>query len=64
MDPQVEGVLAGGLGDVLVGADTGGFLSLDGELLVLIGDQVDAVGELVDVGALATKIENTDLCTN
>ena len=60
-DPQVEGVLAGGLGDVLVGANTSCFESLAGELLVLIGDKVAAEGELVHRGTLAAKIEDTNL---
>jgi len=60
-DPQVERVLAGRLGDILVRADTSGFQGLTGELLVLVGDKVAAEGELVDGSALATKIENTDL---
>lgn len=60
-DTHVEGILAGGLRDILVGADTGGFESFRGELLVLVGDQVAAEGELVDGGTLTAKIENTDL---
>lgn len=31
------------------------------ELLVLIGDQVDAERELINTGALASKIEDLDL---
>lgn len=58
---HVEGVLAGGLGDILVGADTGGFESFRRKLLVLVGDQVAAEGELVDGCTLTAKIENTDL---
>ena len=60
-DPQVEGILARGLGNILVGADAGGFQRLTGELLVLVGDKVAAVGELVDRRTLAAKIEDTDL---
>jgi hypothetical protein len=44
-DPQVERVLAGGLDDVLVGANTGGLEGLGRELLVLVGDEVSAVEE-------------------
>ena len=47
--------------DVLVGADAGGFESLGAQLLILVGDQVDAARELVDVGALAAEIEDADL---
>ena len=46
---------------VLVGANTGGFESLGGQLLVLVGDQVNTSGEVVHVGLLTTKIEDTDL---
>ena len=60
-DPQMEGVLARSLGDVLVGADTGGFESLGRQLLVLIGYKVAAERELVDGGTLTAKIEDTDL---
>ena len=60
-DAEMESVLAGGLGDVLVGANTGGLKGLARELLVLVGDKVAAVGELVDRRTLAAKIEDTDL---
>lgn len=53
-NPQVERVLAGGLDDVLVGANTGGLEGLGRELLVLVGDEVSAEGEVVDRGLLAT----------
>ena len=39
--------------DILVGADTGGFEGFRGQLLVLVGDHVDAEGEFVDVGTFA-----------
>ena len=57
----MEGVLSGSLGYVLVGANTGGFQSLRGELLILVGNEMAAEGELVDVGALTAEIEDTDL---
>ena len=60
-DPQVEGILAGCLGDVLVGTDTGSFESLGGELLVLIGDEMATEREFVDGGALAAEVEDTNL---
>ena len=47
-------------GNVLVGADAGGFEGFGGQLLVLIGDHVHAEGEFVDVGTLAAQIENAD----
>jgi hypothetical protein len=52
-DAEVEGVFAGGLDDVFVAANTGGLEGLGGELLVFVGDEVAAVGEVVDGGAFA-----------
>lgn len=46
---------------ILVGANTGGFESLRGQLLVLVGDHVHAGREVVDIGLLTSKIEDTDL---
>lgn len=46
--------------NVLVGADTGGFEGFGGQLLVLVGDHVDAEREFIDVGTLAPQIENAD----
>jgi hypothetical protein len=61
-DSQVEGILATtSLDHVLVGANTGGFESLGTQLLVLVGDEVNAEGELIDTSALATEIEDSDL---
>ena len=60
-DPQVERVLAGGLGDVLVGTDAGGFEGFTRKLLVLVGNEMAAEGELVDRGTLAAKIKDTNL---
>ncbi len=48
-------------GNSLVGADTGGFQSLGAQLFILVGNQVNAEREFVNVGALATEIEDTDL---
>lgn len=47
--------------NVLVGADTGGFEGFRTQLFVLVGDHVHAEGELVDIGLLATEIEDTNL---
>lgn len=58
---KVERVLTRGLGDVLVGTDTGSLESLRGNLLVLVTDKVGAEGEVVDGGLLTTKIVDTDL---
>lgn len=51
----------GGGWDILVGANTGGFESLRGQLFVLVGDHVHAGREVVDIGLLTSKIEDTDL---
>lgn len=58
---EMETFLSGNLDKVLVGANTGGLERLRGQLLVLVGDQVDAEREVVHVGALAAEIEDTDL---
>lgn len=47
--------------NVLVGANTGSLEGLGGDLLILVGDEVNAEGELVDVGLLATEIEDANL---
>lgn len=60
-DAEMETFLSGDFDEVLVGANTGGFESLGGDLLVLVRDQVDAEGKLVDVGTLAAEIEDADL---
>jgi hypothetical protein len=60
-DAQVETFLTGDLDHVLVGADTGGFKGLGRELLVLVGDEVNACWEVVDRGALAAEIVDADL---
>lgn len=60
-DPQVESVLSGGLDDVLVGTNSGGLEGLGGDLLVLVGDEVAAEGEVVDGSLLSSKIEDSDL---
>lgn len=45
----------------LVGGDTGSLKSLGAQLLVLVGDEVDAERELVDICALTAKVEDADL---
>lgn len=59
-DTEMEAVFAAGLDEVFVGADTGRFKCFRGELFVLVRDEVDAAGELVDVGAFAAEIEDAD----
>ena len=45
----------------LVATDTSCLEGLGGQLLVLIGHEVDAQGELVDAGLLAAQVEDPDL---
>lgn len=60
-DTQVETLLSGDLDEVLVGANTGGLEGLGAQLLILVGDEVDAEREVVDGSALAAKIVDADL---
>ena len=60
-DAEMETFLAGVLDEVLVGANTGGLEGLGTQLLILVGDEVDAEREIVDTGALAAEIEDADL---
>lgn len=60
-DTQVETLLSGDLDEVLVGADTGGLEGLGAQLLILVGDEVDAEREVVDGSALAAKIVDANL---
>ena len=57
----MEGILSGGLGDVLVRADAGGFKGLARELLVFVGDKVSAEGEVIDGSTLSAQVEDPDL---
>jgi hypothetical protein len=45
----------------LVGANAGSFESFRAQLFVLVGDHVDAEGEIVDIGTLATEVKDADL---
>lgn len=60
-DTEVETLLTGGLDEVLVGANTGGLKGLRAQLLILVGDHVDAEREVIDGSALAAKIEDANL---
>lgn len=60
-DTEMETFLSGVLDEVLVGANTGGLEGLGTQLLILVGDEVNAEREVVNVGALAAKIEDSDL---
>lgn len=58
---HVEAITTTSLGEVLVGANASSLKSLRGNLLLLERDEVDARGELVDMGLLLTKIVDADL---
>lgn len=60
-DTQVETLLAGVLHKVLVGANACGLEGLGAQLLILVGDKVNAEGEVIDVGTLAAQIKDADL---
>lgn len=60
-DAQVESLLSGNLDEVLVGANTGGLESLGTQLLILVGDEVDAEREVIDGSALSAEIEDANL---
>lgn len=47
--------------DVLVGTNTGSLEGLGGQLLILVGNEVNTVGEVVNGSLLTTEIEDTDL---
>lgn len=57
----METLLTGVLDEVLVGANTGGLEGLGAQLLILVGDEVNAEREVVDVRLLAAEIEDSDL---
>ncbi len=57
---EMEGVLSGGLGHVLVACNTGSFKRLGGELLLLIGHEMRRERKLVDACLLTTEIEDSD----
>lgn len=60
-DAEVETFLSGKLDEVLVGANTSGLEGLRAQLLILVGDEVNAEREVVDGRALSAKIEDANL---
>lgn len=58
---QMESILAGVLGHVLVASDTGSFQGLARHVLLLPTDEVNAEGELVDAFLLHPDIVDSDL---
>jgi tripartite-type tricarboxylate transporter receptor subunit TctC len=60
-DTHVEAILTTKLNEVLVAANTSGFESFGGDLMMLAGQKMDAEGEFGNIGALLPQIENADL---
>lgn len=60
-DSEMERFLSTVLDEVLVGANTGGLEGLGAQLFILVGDEVNAEGEVVDVRLLAAEIEDSNL---
>lgn len=60
-DAQVETLLTTVLDEVLVGANTGSLEGLGAQLLILVGDEVDAEREVIDVRLLSAQIKDADL---
>lgn len=60
-DAQVETLLTTVLDEVLVGANTGSLEGLGAQLLILVGDEMDAEREVIDVRLLSAKIKDADL---
>lgn len=58
---HVETFLSAFVGHVLVAGNTGSLESLGGDLLLLAGNQVNAVGEFVELGLLFADVEHSDL---
>ena len=59
--PDVEAILATVLDQVFVAANTSGLQSLGGELLQLVGHQMDGQRELVNSSLLTSQVEDPDL---
>lgn len=60
-DTEMETFLSCNLDQVFVGANTGSFQSFGAQLFVLVGNQMDAERELIDVRTLSAKIEDSNL---
>ena len=58
---HVEGVLASFVRQVFVSSNAGGLKCLRGDLLLLTGDEMDTVGELVVESLLSTNVVNSEL---
>lgn len=60
-DTEMETFLASQLDEVLVGANASSLEGFRAQLLILVGDQVDAEGEVIDGRTLPAEVENADL---
>lgn len=58
---EMEGIFSRCLGNILVGANTGGFECFARELLILIGYKMAAEREILDGCPLTAQIVDTDL---
>ena len=58
---DMEGVLSAELDHVLVSTDTGSLQGLRGQLLLLVGDQMDTRGEIVNMSLLPSEIVDPNL---
>lgn len=63
-NPQVERVFASGLCYIFVGTNTRSLKRFTGELLILVGNQVTAEGELIDRSTLPAEVKDADLARN
>jgi len=57
----MERILAGSLGDVLVGTNTSSLQSLAGKLFILVRYKVAAEREVIDRGTFAAQVKDTNL---
>jgi hypothetical protein len=58
---HVETFLAGNLDEILVGADARSLEGFGAQLLILVGHQVDAGREFIDIRTFTAQIEDADL---
>lgn len=58
---SVESLFTSSLDNVLVGANSSGFEGFGRQLLVLVGNEMAAEGEVVDRGLLSSEIVDSDL---
>lgn len=59
---NVELILATELHEVLVAANTSGFQSFGAQLFILVGHEMNAEWEVINISLLATEIEDANFC--